>query len=147
MHGTIQLLLCGAFIGLVGWEGDHEKLFSRAIAKSTEGHLWVIQYGYRANGQLAYVAFAGKSKPVESVDGLVSPGEKEAWLVKPDGGKGNLIPAELRLYEQIDGAFRESKEKITTGELQAFLKSKPKKYGIDPLLEFVKAHRLQSEAK
>jgi hypothetical protein len=126
----------------VGSQQPRSHLDGKSISDSSDNYRWMIQYGYVGN-KLAVVAFAGTSED-KAFEGLVVFGTDESWVTKPDGMKIKL-PSDVQLYENIDGAYQESKEHVEGREFEAFLKSKPKQYTIKALLAFVKTQREKTD--
>jgi len=118
------------------WEGGYDAGLS--IVGRENGAIDGYSYGRRF-GQLVYVVFqeesSGSISQVVSVKGHAD--EDKVILRTPDD-KEIRLPNETQLYEIVDGKFRSSPERVTLGQLEAFIASSPRHYTIDALLEFVK---------
>jgi len=112
-----------------------------AMAESTKTHLYQVQWGYRGDS-LAYVCFVGSRFPVDSVTGIVAASGRrgEYFVHRPDGSKV-AIPGKHQLFELIDGRYRESTQKVSSAEFEAFTASRRAEYSIDALVRFAESLR------
>jgi len=115
--------------------------------RGSAGRQWEIHYRYRSHRFLSQrdelewvVFFSSKEDLVLSGSrGSVytSRGDAPATLVLQGDTKITLT-GDYRLIEDIDGRYRESSERVTKSQFDAFLASKPAAYTIDALLMYAK---------
>jgi cytochrome c oxidase subunit IV len=114
---------------------------------SPDGRRWDIHFAYRSHRflrkqvELDYVVFFSDQQRNK---GLATrwytfPRTHGTILELPDGTTISL-DGDCQLVEYIDGRYRESRERITQGQFQGFLASRPAAYTIDALLRYAKTH-------
>ncbi len=118
--------------------GGTQKGDDPSMAERTKTHLYVIQWGYRAD-DLAYVSIVGERHPAASVKGIVSGsvlrGRRDYYVHRPDGSKV-AVPGNIQLFELIDGRYRESTQRVSLAEFTAFKETSPEEYSIAALVRF-----------
>ena len=132
---------CFLFLALVGCHQPRPRYDGRTQTVSSDTHLGMVQYGWDQSGQLVYAVLIWERRPaLHSVPGPVTQGSEESWLKKPDGTRVRL-PTATQLYEYLEGEFRESNERVTKEELEAFLDARPGECTVEALLAFAKSRR------
>jgi hypothetical protein len=105
----------------------------------TATNKWIIQWGEDSNGQLLFAAFNGFPPQTEKVSGLVttvSSSDAQPYGLVNTGHGEIRVPGTLKLFEQVNGVYRESKQIVTLSQFQAFRYSNPPEYTIEALLRF-----------
>lgn len=135
---ALLFLLIAAGVGLKLIPTNRSDLEVSIASANGQTHRYLVECGY-TNGNLAFVVFTGErsGRFGNRVDAVSN---REAALRKPDGSSVRL-PASNQLFEVIDGEFRESPERVTREEFEAFMASSPAEYTIDDLLRFAKSRR------
>jgi hypothetical protein len=142
----LQLLVLVAIVALVlaGWLQNHYTELDHSLsqgASTPDGRTWAISSGTK-NDRLVYAVFAGGKGEVPSHVTVKLSGRynHSAVLTKPDGMEIRL-DGKKQLFEIVDGKYRDSDERVTLNQFNAFMKSNPEEYTIEQLLEFAKSHK------
>jgi hypothetical protein len=118
-----------------------------ALRIDSAGRQWTISFGYRSHrflskpDELDYVVFVSdQGQGACRVTSWSSSGGKTGTTLEMPDGTTIALDGDYRLIEYNDGRYRESRERVTKGQFDAFLASEPAAYTIDALLEYAKTH-------
>lgn len=151
--GTLMLIT--VVVALTCWRLSRDDVlydgrYSLEFTSRLEG-VWNVEFGGRTHRFLRehrildYVVFTGsredgamKVTHPEPVAGFR--GRTRVWTLERLDGTSLMFPGKVQLVEIVDGRYRESDQRISFRQLEAFLKSGPDSYTIDTLLQFVQEH-------
>jgi len=108
---------------------------------------WSVEYGgrthrfFRRSPILDFVVFAGSRKGGPLTLAHPRPVRKFGWISEKPDRTIITFPGKVQLVEIIDGEYRESDQRVSSSQLEAFLNSSPDSYTIDTLLQFVREHQ------
>ena len=133
---TALLSIC-LFMGCGTRQPDVDLRVSGAT-DATDARMWLICRA-TSEGQLVFAVFEGGPRKDRSLKSSVVMNNNEnrntVRVTRPDGSILKL-PANVKLVEIIDGQYKESSERVSLQDFEAFLESKPDVYTIDNLLRF-----------
>lgn len=109
---------------------------------TAKGFYW-ISWGTK-NDKLQYVVFLVGPR-FGSLDNPIQiqeyPWEVTAKLLKPDGSQIELDGHKQQFEIVVEGQYRESDERVTLKQFNAFMNSNPDEYTIERLVEFARSHK------
>jgi hypothetical protein len=147
--GTLLMLVVLAAV-VLPQATDRDVLYERHVGwtvhtSRSAGRLWAVHSSYRSHrflsvpDELSHVVFFSdkQQRSCQVTNRHSTRGDAEAILEMPDGTT-IALDGDCQLIECIDGQYRESRERVTKAQFDAFLASKPAAYTIDALLEHAK---------
>ena len=118
-----------------------------AHRSDSAGRQWTIHFGYRSHRFLSkpdevdYVVFLSDKEQIGcGVTSWSSSAGRTGTILEMPDGRRIALDGDHQLIEYIDGRYRESRERVSKRQFEAFLASEPAAYTIDALVEYAKTH-------
>jgi hypothetical protein len=146
-RATLPIVVMLSVCSLAGCGVKQPKLNVRFIGArdASDSRLWVISRA-TAGKQLVFAVFEGGPRVAEGLKSAVTAtdnasddGRTMVTITRP-GGATVKLPGGIKLVEIIDGQYKESSERVSLQDFDAFLESRPEAYTIDNLLKFAAIH-------